>query len=132
MLRYYMLSGLMTSNNHTYHGLIRKRGHLAGDIVKKRRELNALRRDLDALDKTLVLFGYDTPSDIKPVIAHKRLFKRNQLSRMIRDIELTETGEIAREVISRMGWTETPELYESVYKKVRYARWVCLKKQSTY
>ena len=107
----------------TISGLVRRRERLAGDIIKKRRELNAMRRDLDALDSTLIHFGYDSPKEIKPVIAYSRLFKRNQLSRLVRDIKSDDTGEITREVIKRMGWAETPELYEKVYKKVRYVRW---------
>ena len=107
----------------TISGLVRRRERLAGDIIKKRRELNAMRRDLDALDSTLIHFGYDNPKEIKPVIAYPRLFKRNQLSRLVRDIKSDDTGEITREVIKRMGWNETPELYEKVYKKVRYVLW---------
>jgi len=107
----------------TISGLVRRRERLAGDIIKKRRELNAMRRDLDALDSTLILFGYDSPKEIKPVIAYPRLFKRNQLSRLVRDIGGDDTAQITREVIERMGWADTPDLYERVYKKVRYALW---------
>ena len=47
---------------------------------------DALKHDLDAIDRALVLCGYqDDPKGIAPRGKYKQLFGRNELKLMIRD-----------------------------------------------
>ena len=113
---------------HTEHGLLRKRYKILSAIALHEREIKDLKGDLIALDRTLALFGHDNLG-LKGPSPYQRLFKRNELSRLLRTIarerpELTTNADIAREIIIRMGWDETCQTLENkVYRRVKRARW---------
>ncbi|WP_300009509.1 hypothetical protein [uncultured Roseobacter sp.] len=65
---------------HTIFGLIKKRGEIAGQHKAAVKAADALKADLDAIDRTLVRCGYeDDPKGIAPRRKYKRLFGRNEL-----------------------------------------------------
>ncbi|MEO9682121.1 hypothetical protein, partial [Tateyamaria sp.] len=65
---------------HTIFGLIKKRGEIAGQHKVALKAADALKADLDAIDRTLVLCGYeDGPKGIAPRGKYKQLFGRNEL-----------------------------------------------------
>ncbi len=65
---------------HTIFGLIKKRGEIAGQHRAAVKAADALKADLDAIDRALVLCGYeDDPRGIAPRGKYKQLFGRNEL-----------------------------------------------------
>ena len=59
------------------HGLIKKRGEIAGQHKVALKAADALKDDLDAIDRALVLCGYeDDPKGIAPRGKYKQLFGR--------------------------------------------------------
>jgi len=125
----------MDSYYHTFHGLIRKRKRLAADVEGARRNMMDLKRDLAALDKALALFGHSDPKSIRTPGPYNRLFKRNELSRLLMAIkreqpDITEPEDLAREVIQRKGWdASNDQLFQMVLKRVRYGQWAMNKRQ---
>jgi len=111
----------------TEHGLLRKRERILAGISLLERDLREMRGDLITLDKTLALFGHENLT-LKGPSPYQRLFKRNQLSRLLRGIarerpDLTKNADIAREVVCRMEWNESCERLEyMVYRRVKEAR----------
>lgn len=87
-----------------------------------------IRRELSVIDKTLVLFGHDNPKAIRTPAQYNRLFKRNELSKLIRSItgdnpNMTDSKDIAREIIRIKGWDSDSEiLLNMVFKRVSVAR----------
>ncbi|WP_187429260.1 hypothetical protein ROLI_029380 [Roseobacter fucihabitans] len=68
---------------NTIHGLIKKRGE--HKVAQK--AADALKTDLDAIDRALVLCNYqDDPKAIAPCGKYKQLFGRNELKLTIIDI----------------------------------------------
>ncbi|WP_300012529.1 hypothetical protein [uncultured Roseobacter sp.] len=65
---------------HTIFGLIKKRGEIAGQHKVAQKAADALKTDLDAIDRALVLCSYeDDPKAITPRGKYKQLFGRNEL-----------------------------------------------------
>ena len=65
---------------HTIHGLVKKRGEIAGQHKVAVQAQEAIKADLDAIDRALVLCGYqDDPKGIAPHGKYKQLFGRNEL-----------------------------------------------------
>jgi len=71
---------------NTIHGLIKKRGEISGQHKLAIKAADALKADLDAIDRALVLCGYeDDPKSIVPRGKYKQLFGRNELKLIARD-----------------------------------------------
>ena len=108
---------------NTIHGLIKKRGEIAGQHKVAVRAADALKHDLDAIDRALVLCGYrDDPKGIAPRGKYKQLFGRNELKLMIRDRlrqEAADDETIAAHIIDCKGWDA--DVQADVLKRVRHA-----------
>jgi len=60
---------------HTIFGLIKKRGEIAGQHKIARKAADALKADLDAIDRALVLCGYeDDPKAFPARGKYRQLF----------------------------------------------------------
>lgn len=97
---------------NTVAGLIEKHRELAGQIEAKRRELNALVFDLEAIEHTIRVFDPDAQlGRAKPLPSQDAAFK-GEMRRDVLNALRTATGpitslEIARQVIARRGLTES-------------------------
>ena len=108
---------------HTIFGLIKKRGEIAGQHKVAQKAADALKADLDAIDRALVLCGYeDDPKAIAPRGKYKQLFGRNELKLTI--IKTLREGPaedetIAAQIIASKGWGD--DVHADVLKRVRDA-----------
>lgn len=105
------------------HGLIKKRAELAGQHKAAAKAADALKADLDAIDRALVLCGYeDDPRGIAPRGKYKQLFGRNELKltiiNMLREAP-TDDETIATQIIEAKGWGD--DMHADVLKRVRDA-----------
>ena len=105
------------------HGLIKKRAELAGQHKAAVKATDAIKADLDAIDRTLVLCGYeDDPRGIAPRGKYKQLFGRNELKLaiidMLRDAPADDET-IAARIIASKGWGD--DVHADVLKRVRDA-----------
>ena len=78
----------MRENIYAIHGLERKRGELAGQILTLERQLLTLRQDMAALDRSLCLLDPTIKTThIKPIRPRQRFryFKSGELSRLLLD-----------------------------------------------
>jgi hypothetical protein len=110
---------------HTIFGLIKKRGDIAGQHKVALRAADALKADLDAIDRALVLCGYeDDPKGIAPRGKYKQLFGRNELKltiiNMLREAPADDET-IAARIIEAKGWDADDALRADVLKRVRHA-----------
>jgi len=110
---------------NTVHGLIKKRGEIAGQHKVALKAADALKADLDAIDRALVLCGYeDDPKAITPRGKYKQLFGRNELKLLTRE-RLREgpadDETIAAYIIERKGWDADDALRADVLKRARDA-----------
>lgn len=108
---------------NTIHGLIKKRGEIAGQHKAAVKAADALKSDLDAIDRALVLCGYeDDPKAIAPRGKYKQLFGRNELKltiiNMLRDAPADDEA-IAAQIIASKGWSD--DVHADVLKRVRHA-----------
>ncbi|WP_370319531.1 hypothetical protein [Oricola sp.] len=94
---------------HTISGLLSKRADLLGEAQQLRDRIAAIKNDIDALDRTLNVLGYDGDLDTQmPRQKRHVLFGRGELSRQVFQI-LRESGEpltsrqIAQEIVSMSG-----------------------------
>lgn len=110
---------------NTIHGLIKKRGEIAGQYKVALKAADALKADLDAIDRALVLCGYqDDPKGIAPRGKYKQLFGRNELKLTVREVlrEAPADDEtITNRIIERKGWDHDDALHADVLKRVRHA-----------
>ncbi len=108
---------------HTIHGLIKKRGEIAGQHKVALRAADALKADLDAIDRTLVLCGYqDDPKGIAPRGKYKQLFGRNELKLTVRDmlrVAPADDETLTLQIIAKKGWDSS--FHADVLKRVRDA-----------
>jgi len=108
---------------HTIFGLIKKRGEIAGQHKVALQAADALKADLDAIDRALVLCGYeDDPKGIAPRGKYKQLFGRNELKLMIRDMLREKPADdetLAAQIIASKGWGD--DMHADVLKRVRHA-----------
>lgn len=107
------------------HGLIKKRGEIAGLHKAAQKAADGIKDDLAAIDRALALCGYqDDPKGIAPRGKYKQLFGRNELKLITRD-RLREgpadDETIAAWIIERKGWDADDVLRADVLKRVRDA-----------
>lgn len=107
------------------HGLIKKRGEVAGQLKVAQKAADTIKADLDAIDRALVLCGYeDDPKAIAPRGKYKQLFGRNELKLLTRE-RLREgpadDETIAAWIIERKGWDADDALRADVLKRARDA-----------
>jgi hypothetical protein len=109
--------------DHTIFGLIKKRGEIAGQHRVAMKSADALKADLDAIDRALVLCGYeDDPKGIAPRGKYKQLFGRNELKLTIINalrIAPADDEAIAAQIIAAKGWDA--DTHADVLKRVRHA-----------
>lgn len=110
-------------------GLVRKRAELSGMVRALDKRKAALKAQLEHIDQSLVIFGYDSsPSDIKPVLPFKRRFKKRELPTLVRQFaaEGVTNREIALAVIAHKGWdVEDRDLVAKVTYCVKAAKnWI--------
>lgn len=105
------------------HGLIRKRGEVAGQHKVAVKAADAIKADLDAIDRALVICGYQgDPKSIAPRTKYKQLFGRNELKLTIRDMLRQAPADdetLAAQIIEAKGWDA--ETHADVLKRVRHA-----------
>ncbi|WP_390911312.1 hypothetical protein [Pseudosulfitobacter sp. SM2401] len=110
---------------HTIFGLIKKRGELAGQHKVAVKAADALKADVDAIDRALVLCGYqDDPKDIPARTKYKQMFGRNELKLAILDTLRQGPADdetIAKLIIERKGWDADDDLWADVLKRTRDA-----------
>jgi len=108
---------------HTIFGLIKKRGEIAGQHKVALKAADALKADLDAIDRALVLCGYeDDPKGIAPRGKYKQLFRRNELKLTIINalrVAPADDETIAAQIIAAKGWDA--DTHADVLKRVRHA-----------
>ncbi|KIN72772.1 hypothetical protein [Sulfitobacter guttiformis] len=108
---------------HTLSGLIKKRGEIAGQHKVAQKAADTLKADLDAIDRALVLCGYeDDPKAIAPRGKYKQLFGRNELKltiiKMLREAPADDDA-IAAQIIADKGWGD--DMHADVLKRARDA-----------
>jgi len=94
---------------NTIHGLIKKRGEIAGQHKAAQKAADARKADLDAIDRTLVLCGYeDDPKAIAPRGKYKQLFGRSELKltiiKMLREAPADDEAVAAHSAGLWAGW----------------------------
>ena len=108
---------------HTIFGLIKKRGEIAGQRKVAQKAADALKADLDAIDRTLVLCRYeDDPKAIPARGKYKQLFGRNELKLTIINalrVESVDDEAIAAQIVAAKGWGD--DMHDDVLKRVRDA-----------
>ena len=108
---------------HTIFGLIKKRGEIAGQHKVAQKAADALKADLDAIDRALVLCGYqDDPKGIAPRGKYKQLFGRNELKLTIISMLRVAPADdemIAAQIMASKGWGD--DVHADVLKRVRHA-----------
>ncbi|MEP5632330.1 MAG: hypothetical protein ABJP79_10670 [Tateyamaria sp.] len=108
---------------HTIFGLIKKRGEIAGQHKVALRAADDLIADLDAIDRALVLCGYeDDPKGIAPRGKYKQLFGRNELKLTVINALRSAPADdeaIAAQIIAAKGWGD--DTHADVLKRVRHA-----------
>ncbi|MBB05873.1 MAG: hypothetical protein CML03_10195 [Pseudooceanicola sp.] len=110
---------------HTIFGLVKKRCEIAGQYKAAVKAAEALKADLDAIDRALVLCGYEEdPKGIAPRGKYKQLFGRNELKltiiNMLREAPADDEA-IAARIIDAKGWDADDALRADVLKRVRHA-----------
>lgn len=105
------------------HGLIKKRAEIAGAHKVAVKAADAIRDDLAAIDRALLLCGYtDDPKGIAPRGKYKQLFGRNELKLTIRDMlrqAPSDDETLAAQIIGAKGWDAGT--HADVLKRVRHA-----------
>lgn len=109
---------------NTIHGLIKKRGEIAGQHKVAIKAADALKHDLDAIDRALVLCGYEEdPKTIAPRSKYKQLFGRNELKLTVRGLLKNGPADdetLAAAIIETKGW-DKDAIWPDVLKRVRDA-----------
>lgn len=107
------------------HGLIKKRGEVAGQHKVAVKAADAIKTDLDAIDRALVICGYQgDPKSIAPRGKYKQLFGRNELKLTIRDMLRQAPADdetLAAQIIEAKGWDADEALRADVLKRARHA-----------
>ncbi|PWE35194.1 hypothetical protein DD563_03975 [Pelagicola sp. LXJ1103] len=105
------------------HGLIKKRGEIAGQHKVAMKAADTLKADLDAIDRALVLCGYEgDPKGIAPRGNYKQLFGRNELKLTIINalrVAPADDEAIAAQIMAAKGWGD--DIWPDVLKRVRDA-----------
>ena len=107
------------------HGLIKKHAEIAGQHRAAQKAADAIKDDLAAIDRALLLCGYqDDPKAIAPRGKYKQLFGRGELQRIILDMlrEAPADDEaVVDQIIEAKGWTVDDELRADILKRTRDA-----------
>ncbi|MEM7520433.1 MAG: hypothetical protein AAF307_05285 [Pseudomonadota bacterium] len=108
---------------NTIHGLIKRRGEIAGQHKAAVAAADAIKADLDAIDRALVLCGYqEDRRGIAPRGKYKQLFGHNELKltiiNMLREAPADDEA-IAAQIIEAKGWQD--DVHSDVLKRVRHA-----------
>ncbi|TPJ33390.1 hypothetical protein [Mesorhizobium sp. B2-8-3] len=107
------------------HALVAKRAELSGQVLDLDRQKAVLKAQLQTIDEALAIFGYArSPHDIKPRRAANRLFKRNELARLLRrDGGQGTNRETALRLMAVKGWDVADrELADKVTDSVKGAK----------
>lgn len=107
------------------YALVAKRAELSGQVLDLDRQKAVLKSQLQTIDEALAIFGYaGLPDDIKPRRAANRLFKRNELARLLRrDGGQGGNREIALRIMAVKGWDAADrELVAKVTESVKGAK----------
>jgi hypothetical protein len=94
---------------HTISGLLKKRSDLFNEAERIRDRLAVIRNDIDALDRTLDVLGYDGDLDAAmPRQKRQVLFGRGELTRQVltilrRSAKPMTSRQIAQEIVSDSG-----------------------------
>ena len=89
---------------HTIFGLVKKRGEIAQRHKVAMQAADALKADLAAIDRALVLCGYqDDPKGIPTRGRYKQLFGRNELKLLTRE----RLGDLAQSTALQCRVTRT-------------------------
>lgn len=108
---------------NTVAGLIAKHREIAGQIEAKRRELNALVFDLEAIEHTIRVFDPSAQlGRAKPLPSQDAAFK-GEMRRDVLNALRTAQGpitslEIARQVIARRKLSDDPKTVSMIRKRV--------------
>ncbi|TGS37802.1 MULTISPECIES: hypothetical protein [unclassified Mesorhizobium] len=88
------------------HALIAKRAELSGQVIDLDRQKAVLKSQLQTIDEALAIFGYaGSPGDIEPKVTSVRLFKRNELARLLRKDGCHGTNrEVALRIMAVKAW----------------------------
>ena len=105
------------------HGLIKKRGEIAGQHRAAQKTADAIKDDLAAIDRALALCGYqDDPKGIAPRGKYKQLFGRNELKltviNLLREAPADDEA-ITAHIMAAKGWGD--DIRPDVLKRVRDA-----------
>ncbi|PIL14300.1 hypothetical protein P775_26715 [Puniceibacterium antarcticum] len=105
------------------HGLIKKRAEIAGQHRAAIKAADAIKDDLAAIDRALLLCGYkDDPKGIAPRGKYKQLFGRNELKLTIINalrVAPADDETIAAQIMAAKGWGD--DIHADVLKRVRDA-----------
>lgn len=83
--------------------LIRKRAKLAGRLLAMEHERAVIQAQMGDVDRALAVFGYsDNPDDIRPKRSNVRLFKRMELTSLLRLVDADGTKRSNREMAVRL------------------------------
>jgi hypothetical protein len=108
---------------HTIFGLVKKRSEIAGQHKVAMKAADSLKADLDAIDRALVLCGYeDDPKAIPARGKYKQLFGRNELKLTVINalrVAPADDEAIAAQIMSAKGWGD--DIWPDVLKRVRDA-----------
>ena len=116
------------AENHVVSALVAKRAELSGEIERLDERRTALKSHIAHIDAVLRLWSYaGDPAKIRSKRKRNWMFRRNELQRMVADIEREcdkplHKDEIAAKVLECKGWTSEPSLLESVADKVKDVR----------
>jgi hypothetical protein len=122
------VSDMMTERPNTVAGLLEKHREIAGLVEAKRRELDRLVADLEAVEHTVRLFDPDAVLPrAKPVPAQAAAFK-GEMRRDVMAALRAATGpltslDIARQVIVIRKLADDPKTVTMMRKRVGAALW---------
>jgi len=106
-------------------GLIKKRAEIAGLHRSAVKATEAIKADLNAIDRALHLCGYEgDPRGIEPRGKYKQMFGRSELKRIILATLRKSPADdeaIVDRVIEIKGWTVDDELRADILKRTRDA-----------
>ncbi|MDB9804421.1 hypothetical protein OAC22_00805 [bacterium] len=108
---------------HTIFGLIKERGEIAGQHKGAMKAADTLKADLDAIDRALVLCGYEDDPKATPTRGkYKQMFGRNELKLTIINalrVGPVDDEAIAGQIMAAKGWGD--DINADVLKRVRDA-----------
>ena len=110
------------AESHVVSGLVAKRGELAGEVERCRRELHRLADELDHLDATIRLFAPDYAlGDIRPRKRRRahHWFVPGECQRLVLEVLRDAAGPLSDQdvtVAARKGLQDHPEAFAALQK----------------